>query len=129
MAATIRVYVDDDGAAVGKVMRSLAREPEPKYCIRVVTARDFNSDEIFEAANVIIMPGGADLPYCKNLNGRRNARLRNWVRLGPVSTEHQFRTLQMVENRFRMVENYRPLAHRQSRTCPVRNEWRAYRPA
>jgi glutamine amidotransferase-like uncharacterized protein len=74
----VAVYVDD-GAAVGKVMRSVARELDPAYIVRAVLARDLDMTGFFDDIAVFIMPGGADLPYCRKLDGERNARLRQWV--------------------------------------------------
>ncbi len=77
----IAVYVDD-GAAVGKVMRSVAREVDPGYIVRAVLARDLDVTGFFDDLVVFIMPGGADLPYCRKLDGERNSRLRQWVATG-----------------------------------------------
>lgn len=74
----VAVYVDD-GAAVGTVMRSVARELDPAYIVRAVLARDLDTRGFFDDIAVFIMPGGADLPYCRKLDGKRNALLRQWV--------------------------------------------------
>jgi glutamine amidotransferase-like uncharacterized protein len=84
MTATIAIYVDE-GASVATVIRSLARELEPRsYIVRAVLAEDLDDDQLFHGLAVFVMPGGAELPYACKLKGSRNARLRRWVEAGGV---------------------------------------------
>lgn len=77
----VAIYVDD-GASVGKVMRSVSRELAPTYIVRAVMAHHLDLPRFFDNVTAFIMPGGADLPYCQKLNGERNVHLRRWVESG-----------------------------------------------
>ena len=41
-----------------------------------------DDDAVFSNAALLVMPGGADLPYCSRLNGRGVARIRGFVESG-----------------------------------------------
>jgi glutamine amidotransferase-like uncharacterized protein len=83
MATTIGVYVDD-GASLATIIRSITQEVHASYIVRSVVAVHLDYDPLLDEFGVFVMPGGADLPYCAKLAGRRNARLRSWVERGGV---------------------------------------------
>lgn len=83
----ILIYIDDgtfDGTS--RLMRAIAQQILPAaYEIRAVIADDLRHDEaLFDAAVLFVMPGGADLPFCKALNGAPNQRIRRFVEGGGV---------------------------------------------
>jgi glutamine amidotransferase-like uncharacterized protein len=83
----ILVYIDAgtfDGTS--RVMRAIAQQLLPAaYEIRAVMADDLRHDAaLFDGAGLFVMPGGADLPFCKALNGAPNQRIRRFVEEGGV---------------------------------------------
>ena len=50
--------------------------------IRLCTSSDVIAGSAFENADIFIIPGGADLPYCRKLNGAGNQNIRNYVEKG-----------------------------------------------
>ena len=84
---TILTYIDagtSDGSS--RVMRAIAQQlPPATYEIRAVMAEDVKHDAaLFDDAVLFVMPGGADLPFCKALNGAPNKRIRRFVEEGGV---------------------------------------------
>ena len=82
---TILTYIDagtSDGAS--RVMRAIAQQlPPAAYEIRGVMADDLKHDAaLFDDAVLFVVPGGADLPFCKALNGAPNERIRRFVEEG-----------------------------------------------
>ena len=39
-------------------------------------------DGVLQGKNIFVMPGGADLPYCKKLNGIGNEKIRKFIEDG-----------------------------------------------
>jgi glutamine amidotransferase-like uncharacterized protein len=83
----ILTYIDAgtfDGTS--RVMRAIAQQLLPAaYEIRAVMADDLKHDAVlFDDAVLFVMPGGADLPFCKALNGAPNKRIRRFVEEGGV---------------------------------------------
>ena len=83
----ILIYIDEgtfDGTS--RLVRAIAQQIVPAtYEMRVVMADDLKHDgALFEDAIVFVMPGGADLPFCKALNGDPNKRIRRFVEAGGV---------------------------------------------
>jgi glutamine amidotransferase-like uncharacterized protein len=82
---TILTYIDS-GTADGssRVMRAIAQQlPPAAYQIRGVMADDLKHDAaLFDDAVLLAVPGGADLPFCKALNGAPNERIRRFVEEG-----------------------------------------------
>lgn len=52
------------------------------YTIRLANAAAIIDNSAFEGADIFVMPGGADLPYCKKLNGMGNKNIRAFVENG-----------------------------------------------
>ena len=83
----ILIYVDagtSDGTS--RVMRAIAQQLLPAaYEIRAIMADDIRHDAgLFDDAVLLVMPGGADLPFCEALNGAPNERIRRFVEGGGV---------------------------------------------
>ena len=83
MKKKIGVYVDS-GSSFATVIRAITQEVNSFCLVQAVVAGHLDRDDFFDDLNVFVMPGGADLPYCKSLNGGRNARLKRWVERGGV---------------------------------------------
>src|SRR5438094_2546537 len=83
----ILIYIDAGTfAGTSRVMRAIAQQLLPAaYEIRAVMANDLQHDTaLFDDAVLFVMPGGADLPFCKALNGAPNKRIRRFVEEGGV---------------------------------------------
>ena len=52
------------------------------YEIKSVTSEDIVSKNILNKANLFIMPGGRDVPYCHALNGKGNDLIKMFVKNG-----------------------------------------------
>ena len=50
--------------------------------VRLCKAPDLIEGSIFDDTDIFVMPGGADLPYCKKLNGKGNRNIRTFVKNG-----------------------------------------------
>src|SRR5438034_10268487 len=82
---TILTYIDtgtSDGSS--RLMRAIAQQlPPAAYEIRAVMADDIKHDAaLFDDAVLLVMPGGADLPFCAALSGAPNKRIRQLVEGG-----------------------------------------------
>lgn len=91
---TIWIY-DDEGVSELSVQSVLAtiREKLPANIITVqtISSQDILNNKLNKALNsgskdigVLIMPGGADLPYCKKLNGQGNDIIRQFISKGNI---------------------------------------------
>lgn len=52
------------------------------YFVKEINAEQTISGEWRQDAAAFLMPGGADLPYCKKLNGAGNAQIKEYVEAG-----------------------------------------------
>ncbi len=79
MPKNIVIYQDDGVGEFG--LRCLARffkDEDVWFC----TADAVIDGRVLGMADLFVMPGGADLPYCKKLNGAGNDNIRGFVELG-----------------------------------------------
>jgi glutamine amidotransferase-like uncharacterized protein len=79
MAKTIVIYQDEGVGAFGLVCLQRFFE---KDTICLVSAAQVVDSSAFKDADLFVMPGGADLPYCKKLNGAGNKNIRAFVENG-----------------------------------------------
>jgi glutamine amidotransferase-like uncharacterized protein len=78
----ICLYIDE-GAQFEILLREVAREIDhTRAIVRPVLAEDVLVHGCLDTADSFIMPGGADLPYCRKLNGVGNVRLKEFVNAG-----------------------------------------------
>lgn len=54
----------------------------PHYAVVPVTSQALINDPWQSKTALLVMPGGMDLPFCKELNGEGNRRISKWVRAG-----------------------------------------------
>lgn len=79
---TVCIYIDE-GASFATLLREIARELDHSRArLLPVMAEDLVDQDVLAGADVFIMPGGADLPYCAKLNGTGNLRLRCFIESG-----------------------------------------------
>ncbi len=80
------VYVySDEGVSKESLTQTLSylKTILPKnYRAQKITASEVIQNNWVKNAALIIMPGGADLPYLKKLNGQGNDNIKNFVRNG-----------------------------------------------
>lgn len=84
---TVLVY-DDDGVSQTSLQSILSifrtkmlYLDVPIVEIGTISSQDILNDKLLQA-DCLIMPGGADLPYCDRLNGRGNEKIRAFIAEG-----------------------------------------------
>ncbi len=80
----IYIYNDKGASQTGiKNCKDAISALDPQlYVVKEINAEQMISGEWRKDAAAIIMPGGADLPYCKKLNGAGNAQIKEYVEAG-----------------------------------------------
>lgn len=68
--------------SVKHAIESLRLHLSPHYAVVSVSETALLNDPWMSKTAVLVIPGGADLPYCDVLNGRGNDRIRQFVRNG-----------------------------------------------
>ena len=53
-----------------------------KYKVKTISAKEVITTQWQKEAALFVMPGGADVPYCKSLNGLGNNKIREYVLCG-----------------------------------------------
>ena len=79
MAQNIVIYQDE---GVGEFGVSCLLQFFKDDHVRLADAAAITDGGVFEDTHVFVMPGGADLPYCRKLNGKGNANIRSFVENG-----------------------------------------------
>lgn len=76
------IYVyDDEGVSeesLKHTVNALNLVPK-KYSVKTITAQEIIKNKWLDEAILLVMPGGADLPYVKKLNGVANESIKNFV--------------------------------------------------
>lgn len=79
MERDIVIYNDEGVGEFGlQALQKFFKDDEVWLC----NADAVIDGRILEMADIFVMPGGADLPYCKKLNGQGNDNIRNFVETG-----------------------------------------------
>ncbi len=79
MAQNIVIYQDEGvDPFTFSCLLEFFREEQP----RLANANALIEGYVLEKADVFVMPGGADLPYCRKLNGAGNKNIRAFVENG-----------------------------------------------
>ncbi|MDO9781548.1 BPL-N domain-containing protein [Glaesserella parasuis] len=81
MVKPVCIYVDDGVSDVGVASLQLAIATNLGLPTKTITAQHIIDNEL-EHCQMLIMPGGADLPYCAKLNGKGNQHIRQFVQCG-----------------------------------------------
>lgn len=68
--------------SVRHVLFSLRRLLSPYYSITPITADTILKEPWQPSCALLVIPGGADLPYCRALNGEGNRKIQQYVRRG-----------------------------------------------
>ena len=61
---------------------AVARMRLPSTVVRTTTSDELVGTQWRESCGLLVMPGGRDLPYCKDLNGEANKQIRIFVEEG-----------------------------------------------
>ncbi len=86
---TIWVY-EDEGVSqlsVKSVLESMQQKLSISSIVSVhlISSQDIINDKLNNTTKgILVMPGGADLPYCKQLDGLGNANIRKFVSRGNI---------------------------------------------
>ncbi|WIA30489.1 hypothetical protein OEZ86_000573 [Tetradesmus obliquus] len=68
--------------SVRSTFESLQRLLPKQYEVSTLTAAELVDGSWTAEAALLVMPGGADLPYCNRLNGKGNSIIQGFVRAG-----------------------------------------------
>lgn len=68
--------------ATKQALTALRQFVSPYYAVTTVTDSQILHEPWEECTSLLVIPGGADLPYCKQLNGKGNDRIKKYVRQG-----------------------------------------------
>eukprot|EP00878_Enallax_costatus_P006658 GHUV01006977.1.p1 GENE.GHUV01006977.1~~GHUV01006977.1.p1 ORF type:complete len:456 (+),score=139.45 GHUV01006977.1:2006-3373(+) len=68
--------------SVRSTCESLQRLLPKRYTVSTLSAAELLDGSWASSAALLVMPGGADLPYCKHLNGKGNKLIKEYVRSG-----------------------------------------------
>lgn len=79
MTRNIVIYQDE---GVGEFGLTCLRRFFAEDAITLASAEDVIAGTVFEKAHLFVMPGGADRPYCRKLNGAGNKNIRTFVENG-----------------------------------------------
>lgn len=79
MAKTIVIYHDE---GVGEFGLSCLKRFFAEHDLRTANATAIIDNSALKDADLFIIPGGADLPYCQKLNGAGNTNIREFVQNG-----------------------------------------------
>ena len=86
---TVWVY-EDKGASALSVQSLLAtlQQKLPKnltIAVQTISSRDIINNALdYQDKGILVMPGGADLPYCQQLNGIGNDNIRQFISSGNI---------------------------------------------
>lgn len=85
----ILVYTDEGvGASANCVAMTLASLKDtisrttPHYTVRMTTSKELVGSKWRDSCQLLVMPGGRDLPYCKELGGHGNHQISTFVHEG-----------------------------------------------
>lgn len=80
------VYIyKDDGAGTASMVQTISTLKSilpSNYIVRTINANGVMDNQWIKNAALFVMPGGADLPYVKKLNGNGNKNIKNYVKNG-----------------------------------------------
>lgn len=85
----ILVYTDDgEGASINCVtmttssLRDTVSRANLPHTVRTTSSEELVGSKWREGCGLLVMPGGRDLPYCRELNGKGNEQIGSFVREG-----------------------------------------------
>lgn len=81
MSKCVFIYSDEgtDKAGIASIEENCRKRLKLPY--RYIKSEDI-LDGVLQGKNIFVMPGGADLPYCKKLNGIGNKKIRKFIEDG-----------------------------------------------
>ena len=81
---TVYVYQDEGVSkeSLQQTIHTLKAILPPEFKLKAIHAKGVIKQHWMKKAALFVMPGGADLPYMKQLNGKGNQRIKNYVQNG-----------------------------------------------
>lgn len=81
---TVYLYADEGTGkrSLEQTERSFKEGFEERYILKKIDSQELIQGQWAEDAALFLMPGGADLPYAKKLNGRGNEIIKKYVEEG-----------------------------------------------
>lgn len=81
MVKPVYIYSDDGVSEMGVQSLLLAVEQHLQRPARLINAEQIIQGKLANSC-LLVMPGGADLPYCQKLNGEGNRYIRHFIEQG-----------------------------------------------
>ena len=80
----VYIYIDDGVSreSVSQLIFTLVKGLPSGYRVSRINAKEIISNKWVRDAALLIMPGGADLPYVRKLNGQGNKNIKDYVKNG-----------------------------------------------
>ena len=82
MAAFVCIYNGPGAADVEDYEVAYSQILSNEYTFRYVNSTDIIEKDVLKSCALLVMPGGADLPYCEALNGEGNDKIKKYVEEG-----------------------------------------------
>lgn len=76
-----------DGTSVESVKQTksfLSKLMSPYYAVSVITEKQLLEEPWTSVTALLVIPGGADLPYCRVLNGDGNQKIKQYIKKGGI---------------------------------------------
>ena len=82
MAAFVCIYNGPGASDVEDYKEAYSKILSDEYSFRYINALDILEKNVLKSCALLVMPGGADLPYCEALNGEGNDKIRKYIEDG-----------------------------------------------
>ena len=76
------IYIYNDEGVSQESLKHTIHSFSKDYSIKTIDAEELKQGNWTKDADLFIMPGGADVPYAKKLNGKGNQIIKNYVKNG-----------------------------------------------
>ena len=82
MTTFVCIYNGPGAADVADYEEAYSQILSDEYMFRYINSTDIIKQDVLPNCALLVMPGGADLPYCEALNGEGNKKIREYVENG-----------------------------------------------
>ena len=110
MVKPVYIYADEGTSDVGVAALQLTIATNLNLPTKTITAQHIIDGEL-ENCQMLVIPGGADLPYCTKLNGIGNQHIRQFVECGGfylgicAGAYYATKAIEFTGNGYRIFEN------------------------
>ena len=82
LSKSICIYNGPGASNVNDYVTGIQEILSNKYTIKLINSTDIITNNILSTCTLLVMPGGADKPYCEALNGEGNKRIKQFIQSG-----------------------------------------------